>query len=617
MEERIQKILSAAGIASRRAAEEIILEGRVRVNGKVISELGAKADPDRDHIKVDGKLINPKQPKAYIMLNKPAGFVTTMSDPEGRPIVTNLLKGVRVRVYPVGRLDYDTEGLLLMTNDGDLAHLVTHPKHELPKTYLVKVKGFLEDRHVEMLEQGVFLKDGKTAPARVRKLRKEESNSWVEITIHEGRKRQVRRMIDHTGHSVIKLKRTRVGSLSLGDLPVGMYRHLTLEEVQGLRQMAMQDEAKQPVPRIMAPKKSAEARSRAVRSETGDAKKPVSGRDDSRMWGRGEEKRRSRGQLVRNVTSVKDGSVRRTSSVERVRREALPMSKPIGAVRIGEGGPSRGPIEQLQGKQNDRMARGAGADRRPRVEGARKPPFRGQRSEERPRWSEQRGTSGGPARPSGDRARPTGSAMGRPRPDARGARAGGGASGFGEKRSSRPALGGKVYGTGQRSEERPRWSEQRGASGGPARPSGDRSRPTGSAMGRQRPDARGVRAGRESAGSGEKRTARPAFGGKVSGTREGGSSGRPSRPSGDRARPASFTTGRPRPDAQGARSGSSGTGFGEKRTIRPAFGGKVYGTRKRGPVSASGPRPGGLKRTGPKTSGPRPGSTRSPRSRRP
>jgi 23S rRNA pseudouridine2605 synthase len=546
MEERIQKILSAAGIASRRAAEEIILEGRVRVNGKVVSELGAKADPDRDHIKVDGKLINPKQPKAYIMLNKPAGFVTAMSDPEGRPIVANLLKGVRVRVYPVGRLDYDTEGLLLLTNDGDLAHLVTHPKHELPKTYLVKVKGFLEDRHVEMLEQGVFLKDGKTAPARVRKLRKEESNSWVEITIHEGRKRQVRRMIDHTGHSVIKLKRTRVGSLSLGDLPVGMYRHLTLDEVQGLRQMAMQDEAKQPAPRIMAPMKSMEARSMAVRRGTGEAQKLVSGRNDGAMWGRGEEKRRSRGQLLRKVTSVKDGSVRRTASVERSREVPVPRAPFVEAAKTGERGPSRGPIEQLQGKQNDRMARGAGADRRPRVEGARKPPFRGQRSEERPRWSEQRGTSGGPARPSGDR-----------------------------------------------------------------------SRPTGSAMGRQRPDARGVRAGRESAGSGEKRTARPAFGGKVSGTREGGSSGRPSRPSGDRARPASFTTGRPRPDAQGARSGSSGTGFGEKRTIRPAFGGKVYGTRKRGPVSASGPRPGGLKRTGPKTSGPRPGSTRSPRSRRP
>jgi len=450
MEERIQKILSAAGIASRRAAEEIILEGRVRVNGKVVSELGAKADPDRDHIKVDGKLINPKQPKAYIMLNKPAGFVTTMSDPEGRPIVANLLKGVRVRVYPVGRLDYDTEGLLLLTNDGDLAHLVTHPKHELPKTYLVKVKGFLEDRHIEMLEQGVFLKDGKTAPARVRKLRKEEANSWLEITIHEGRKRQVRRMIDHTGHSVIKLKRTRVGSLSLGDLPVGMYRHLTLDEVQGLRQMALQDEAKQPAPRIMAPKKSEDARSKTVRRETGGARKPVGGRDDGAMWGRGEEKRRSRGQLVRNVTSVKDGSVRRASSVERVRREALPMSKPIGAARIGEGGPARGPGERWQARRKDEMVHGAPVDRRPHAASGRKPAFSGRRADERPRMSEQRGPSGGPARPSGDRARtasrqsPT---QGHPRPEATGTRTGGRAPAYGEKRTARPAFGGKVYGS--------------------------------------------------------------------------------------------------------------------------------------------------------------------------
>ena len=238
MEERIQKIMAAAGIASRRAAEEIILEGRVRVNGAVVTELGAKADPDKDHIKVDGKLINPKQPKTYLMLNKPAGCVTTMFDPEGRPTVTELLKGVRVRVYPVGRLDYDTEGLLLLTNDGDFAFRVTHPSHELPKTYHVKVKGALEDRQIDNLEQGVFLKDGKTAPAKVKKLRKEESNSWIEITIHEGRKRQVRRMIDHTGHSVIKLKRVRIGNLGIGDLPLGSFRHLTPEEVKAVQDMA-------------------------------------------------------------------------------------------------------------------------------------------------------------------------------------------------------------------------------------------------------------------------------------------------------------------------------------------------------------------------------------------
>lgn len=244
MLERLQKIIAAAGIASRRAAEQFIVEGRVRVNGAVVSELGAKADPDKDHIKVDGKLINPKQPKTYVALNKPVGYVTTMSDPEGRPMVKDLLKGIKVRVYPVGRLDYDTEGLLLLTNDGDFAHRIMHPAHELPKTYLVKIKGMLDEKAIAELEKGVYLDDGKTAPARVKKVRKEESNSWVEIVIHEGRKRQVRRMIDRVGHSVIKLKRIKIGALSLGDLPVGKYRYLAPEEIRELREAARSGKSK-------------------------------------------------------------------------------------------------------------------------------------------------------------------------------------------------------------------------------------------------------------------------------------------------------------------------------------------------------------------------------------
>ncbi len=238
MQERLQKIISAAGIASRRAAEQLILEGRVRVNGKVVTELGSRADAGNDHIKVDGKLINPKQPKTYLVLNKPAGYVTTMSDPEGRPIVQNLLKGIKTRVYPVGRLDYNTEGMLLLTNDGDFAHLIMHPRHELPKTYLVKIKGVLVAEDVDKLEKGVYITEGRTGPAKVRLIRKEEANSWIEITIHEGKKRQVRRMLDHVGHSVIKLKRVKVGNLALGDLPSGMCRHLTPAEVKGLREMA-------------------------------------------------------------------------------------------------------------------------------------------------------------------------------------------------------------------------------------------------------------------------------------------------------------------------------------------------------------------------------------------
>ena len=237
--------MSTAGTASRRAAEELIVLGRVRVNGKVVTELGTKADPNKDHIKVDGKLINPKQPQTYIMLNKPAGYVTTMSDPEGRPTVQDLLKGIKVRVYPVGRLDYNTEGMLLMTNDGDFAHLIAHPSHELPKTYLAKIKGVLDDKAVHELEKGVFLDDGKTAPAKVKKVRKEETNSWVEITIREGRKRQVRRMFDRVGRSVIRLKRIRTGNLSLGDLPEGQYRHLTPAEVRALKETSRKTDARE------------------------------------------------------------------------------------------------------------------------------------------------------------------------------------------------------------------------------------------------------------------------------------------------------------------------------------------------------------------------------------
>ncbi len=241
MLERIQKIISAAGITSRRAAEQLILDGRVRVNGQVVTELGTKADAAKDHIKVDGKLINPHQPPTYIMLNKPVGYVTTMSDPEGRPTVQDLLKGVKIRVYPVGRLDFNTEGLLLLTNDGDFAHLITHPKHEFPKTYRAKVKGVLEDHQIDNLEKGIYLDDGRTAPAKIKKLSKEEANSWLEITIHEGKKRQVRRMFDRVGHSVIKLKRVRTGNLVLGDLPEGAFRYLTPDEVQAMKELATKE----------------------------------------------------------------------------------------------------------------------------------------------------------------------------------------------------------------------------------------------------------------------------------------------------------------------------------------------------------------------------------------
>lgn len=237
MQERLQKIIANAGVASRRKAEELILEGSVTVNGQVVRELGAKADPEKDAIKVKGKLIHQPQKKTYIVLNKPRGYITSMSDPQGRPVVTELLKGVRARVYPVGRLDYESEGLLILTDDGTLAHTLMHPSHETPKTYVAKVKGVLEDKEVGRLEKGIRLREGVTAPAVVKRVKKTDSNSWIEITVHEGRYRQVRRMLDEVRHSVLRLIRIRYGPIELADLPPGKYRYLTPQEVKKLKEM--------------------------------------------------------------------------------------------------------------------------------------------------------------------------------------------------------------------------------------------------------------------------------------------------------------------------------------------------------------------------------------------
>jgi len=194
MEQRLQKIIAEMGLASRRKAEEFILEGRVTVNGKVAT-IGMKADPSKDHIKVDGKLLFKPEKKVYFILNKPRGVVTSMSDPEGRPTVHDFVRGIRQRVFPVGRLDYDSEGLLLLTNDGEFAHAVLHPSKKIPKTYLVKIKGNLEDESIEKLRKGIRLDRTVTAPAKVKRLRKTESNSWIEMVIYEGKKRQIRRML--------------------------------------------------------------------------------------------------------------------------------------------------------------------------------------------------------------------------------------------------------------------------------------------------------------------------------------------------------------------------------------------------------------------------------------
>ncbi len=234
MEERIQKIIAQMGIASRRKAEEMIAEGRVTVNGK-IALIGEKAELSKDHIKVDGKLLIRREPKVYLMFNKPKNVVTSLADPQGRPTIKDYLKGIRYRVFPVGRLDFDSEGLLFLTNDGDFTNAVLHPSRKIPKTYMVKVKGIIDDNKINKLRQGVRLEDGRTLPAKVKFTRQSENNSWIEIAITEGKKRQVRRMVEAVGHPALKLRRVSINGIRLSGLKIGELRPLTERELRELK----------------------------------------------------------------------------------------------------------------------------------------------------------------------------------------------------------------------------------------------------------------------------------------------------------------------------------------------------------------------------------------------
>jgi 23S rRNA pseudouridine2605 synthase len=233
-EERLQKILSQAGVSSLRQAERMIVEGRVTVNGATITELGSKADLERDHIKVDGRLIHAPKHLIYLALHKPNNTVTTVTDPEGRPTVMELLKGVKERVYPVGRLDYHSEGLLLLTNDGELANAIMSAATHLPKTYLVKVNGPLSADQEQKFRDGVPLGGRRTLPAGLKLLREAE-NPWYEVRLVEGRNNQIRLMFKHFGRLVEKLKRVRIGPLELGPLKPGAFRYLAAEEVHRLK----------------------------------------------------------------------------------------------------------------------------------------------------------------------------------------------------------------------------------------------------------------------------------------------------------------------------------------------------------------------------------------------
>lgn len=271
MQERLQKLIAQAGIASRRHAEELIAAGEVTVNGKVVTEMGTKADPETDHIKVGGKLINPsleRREKAYILLNKPKGHLSSASDPEGRKLVTDLVKGYG-KLHPVGRLDYNTEGLIILTNDGAFTNIVAGSK-KIPKVYEVKVKGLPTVAAINKLRRGVRLEDGfKTAPAEIQELQATDKNGWYEVILYEGHNQQIRRMFDSIGHSVVKLRRIAIGNIRDNNSLAGTARKLGEDEIRGLL------EFKKPVSKSVGPPvKDAVAKKPRRPTRVTKAKKP-------------------------------------------------------------------------------------------------------------------------------------------------------------------------------------------------------------------------------------------------------------------------------------------------------------------------------------------------------
>lgn len=234
---RLQKYIAAAGIASRRRAEELITQGKVKVNGAVVQQQGVKVNTQTDTVEVNGQIIEPEKKKYYILLNKPAGYITTTSDELGRQTVMDLMEDISARVYPVGRLDAETEGLLFMTNDGSFANVLTHPRHGIEKEYLVYAKGVVMPAELHKLKRGVALEEFVTKPAEVELIRIEQNVSVLKIKIKEGKKRQVRRMFEAVGHEVLYLRRIQVGPIMLGNVPLGKWRHLKKAEVERLMKL--------------------------------------------------------------------------------------------------------------------------------------------------------------------------------------------------------------------------------------------------------------------------------------------------------------------------------------------------------------------------------------------
>ena len=232
---RLQKFIAECGIASRRNAEKIIESGRVTVNGELVDYMGCVIDPQQDVVEIDGRVIEPENKKYYIVLNKPKNYVTTVSDDLGRPTVMQLVSDINARIYPVGRLDFDTTGLLIMTNDGEFANILTHPRHVVNKTYIARIDKPLDENQLDRLRNGIDLDGVMTSPAKAENIKRPQKGFEVKITIHEGKNRQVRRMLDAVGANVMSLKRISVGSLTLGNLPEGKWRKLSDAEINKLR----------------------------------------------------------------------------------------------------------------------------------------------------------------------------------------------------------------------------------------------------------------------------------------------------------------------------------------------------------------------------------------------
>ena len=275
--ERLQKIIAHAGFASRREAETMIREGRVTVNGRVVTELGSRANAGRDHIKVDGKLITHAEPHRYILLYKPKEVMTTVEDPQGRRTVIDLVRGIRERIYPVGRLDFHSEGLVLLTNDGELAFKVSHPTHGSVKTYHVKVRGVPEQRLIDKLQRGITIDGKRTLPCEIARVRttgktEDEGNSWVEVKLREGRTPQIRKMFQAIGHPVSKLKRVAIGPISDPKLTPGVWRELSKQEV---KMLATMQEAKKPAKRRAAARPATRKKPATKPKSASSKKKPA------------------------------------------------------------------------------------------------------------------------------------------------------------------------------------------------------------------------------------------------------------------------------------------------------------------------------------------------------